>query len=70
LIYNETDAVQRVAENCNAIQALYAEIRELADYHDIEVELRIPIENDGIYSDTINADYNVSQWNPSGSYNC
>lgn len=60
MIYNEADAVQRVAENCNAIQALYAEIRALSDYHDIEVELRIPIENDGIYSDTINADYNVS----------
>lgn len=59
MIYNEHDAVQRVAENCNAIQALYAEIRALADYHDIEVELRIPIES-GMYPDTINADYNVS----------
>lgn len=62
LIYNEADAVQRVAENCNAIQALYAEIRALADYHDIEVELRIPIE-DGTWPDTINADYNdKSSW--------
>lgn len=68
MIFNEADAVQRVAENCNAIQALYAEIRSLADYHDIEVELRIPIES-GSYPDTIDADYNVSGWQ-SSSYDC
>lgn len=68
MIYNEADAVQRVAENCNAIQALYREIRQLADYHDIEVELLIPIEDD-VYPDTINASYNVAQWQPS-SYSC
>ena len=65
MIYNEHDATTRVAQLCNTIQAAYAEIRELADYHDIEVELRIPIENDGIWSDTINADYNVSDWHSS-----
>lgn len=57
MIYNESDAVQRVAENCNAIQALYKEIRVLADYHDIAVELRIPVE-DGFYPGVIDADYN------------
>lgn len=67
MIYNEHDAVTRVAENCNAIQALYAEIRALSDYHDIEVELRIPIES-GTYPDTINADYNVSQWRSSSAH--
>lgn len=60
MIYNENQAVVRVAELCNTIQDAYREIRALADYHDIEVELRIPIEDDGVYSDTINADYNVS----------
>lgn len=69
MIYNEADAVQRVAENCNAIQALYKEIRTLADYHDIEVELRIPIEN-GAYPDTINADYNMSTSSGWYSSNC
>ena len=69
MIYNEADAVQRVAENCNAIQALYAEIRTLADYHDIAVELKIPTE-DGPWPDTIDADYNNESWNPSSSYNC
>jgi hypothetical protein len=64
LIYNEADAVQRVAENCNAIQALYAEIRTLADYHDIAVELRIPTE-DGFYPDVIDADYNNNDWHSS-----
>ena len=68
MIYNEADAVQRVAENCNAIQTLYKEIRDLADYHDIEVELKIPKE-DGFYPDTIDADYNVSGWQ-SSSYDC
>lgn len=61
MIYNEADAVQRVAENCNAIQALYKEIRALSDYHDIEVELQIPKE-DGFYPDTIDADYNNDGW--------
>lgn len=68
MIYNEADAVQRVAENCNAIQALYAEIRALSDYHDIAVELKIPTE-DGIFPSTIDADYNNEDWQ-SSSYNC
>lgn len=61
MIYNEADAVQRVAENCNAIQALYAEIRALSDYHDIAVELKIPTEG-GFYPNTIDADYNNNDW--------
>lgn len=61
MIYNEADAVQRIAENCNAIQALYAEIRALADYHDVAVELQIPTE-DGFYPNTIDADYNNNDW--------
>jgi hypothetical protein len=69
MIYNEADAVQRVAENCNAIQALYAEIRTLADYHDIAVELRIPTE-DGPWPNTIDADYNVEPSWMSSSANC
>lgn len=59
MIYNENQAVVRVAELCNTIQDAYREIRALANYHDIEVELRIPIE-EGSYPDTINADYNVN----------
>ena len=67
MIYNEAEAAQRVAENCNAIQALYKEIRQLADYHDIEVELLIPME-DGFYPDTINASYNVDHWQSSSAH--
>lgn len=64
MIYNEGDACVRVAELSNTIQLAYKEIRALADYHDIGVELRVPIE-DGFYPDTINLDYNNSDWLPS-----
>lgn len=64
MIYNEYDANIRVAELCNTIQLAYKEIRALADYHDIGVELRIPKE-DGFYPDTIDMDYNNDDWQSS-----
>jgi hypothetical protein len=67
MIYEESVALVRIAENCNAIQALYKEIRELSDYHDIAVELQIPKE-DGFYPETVDADYNNEQWSSSSQY--
>lgn len=64
MIYDESAASNRVAELCNTIQLAYKEIRELADYHDIAVELRIPTE-DGFYPNTIDADYNNNDWQSS-----
>jgi hypothetical protein len=64
MIYNEGDACVRVAELSNTIQLAYKEIRALADYHDIGVELRVPIE-DGFYPNVIDMDYNNSDWQSS-----
>lgn len=64
MIYNESDACVRVAELSNTIQLAYKEIRALADYHDIGVELRVPTE-DGFYPNVIDMDYNNSDWQSS-----
>lgn len=61
MIYNESEACNRVAELSNTIQLAYKEIRALADYHDIAVELRVPTEDD-FYPNTIDMDYNNSDW--------